>query len=638
MLYQKLRSAIFQGLQKQVPITGLAVFRIFLGLVIFQEVAFLYYFRSLIFDPTPNVEIASPTIHLFLLLWGFAALFLILGYRTRFAAGVNYFFWVIFTIFTPMWRNFDGGFDQLMIGTGFLLLFLPAERGLSLDNLRAKLSLSTPKNHYIPLQTTSVLSYYLPLVISVGLVYLDSDIHKFFAPQWQNGLGAWAPAIMPYYISALNMNWLLNFEGLQKLISYSIIIFEFLFIFICYFRIFRVPVLIYGSALHLGIIFTLNIYPFGFAMLAHYCLMVPFAWWRKIKTWAQFNSSELTVLYDQNCPLCNRTAIIIHHFDGFNGVSFKGLQDHRESYPQISQFTEDQLLKDLYSIDSHNQVYFGIDTYIQIFKAMKYTAPLGWIISIPGIYHIGSWIYRRIADNRARITCDEQCLLPLNKTEKKSSFIDRLYDRYGKTEQKQSTRITKFLVLILLLQLNSSIHYGVFYRLNIKATEEIGQLASQISNQILALSNAFLGITPHAFYLHDHLQDYNHILALTYLDKEGKEQWLPFVNQEGRLVAPNWGRVQSMWANVAVTPHINAYRLHKFVGKVTAFWGPSIGADLQDAVFIIKAKNIAVLLEHWEKDLRNKNIKQPWVDIGKVVWKQQVMEIKFNSGINIESL
>ncbi|CAB1275374.1 DCC1-like thiol-disulfide oxidoreductase family protein [Candidatus Nitrosacidococcus tergens] len=638
MLYQKLRSAIYQGLQKQVPVTGLAVFRIFFGLVIFQEIIFLYYFRSLIFDPTPNVEIASPTIHLFLLFWGIAALFLILGYRTRFAAGVNYFFWVIFTIFTPMWRNFDGGFDQLMISTGFLLLFLPTERGLSLDNLRAKLSFSTPKNHYTPPQTTSVLSYYLPLAISIGLVYLDSDIHKLFAPQWQNGLGVWVPAIMPYYISAINMNWLLNFEGLQKLISHSIVIFEFIFIFICYFRIFRVPILIYGSALHLGIIFTLNIYPFGFAMLAYYCLMVPFAWWRNIKTWLQFGNPKLTVLYDQNCPLCNRTAIMIHHFDGLNGVSFKGLQDHRGLYPQVSKFTEMELLKDLYSMDSHGKVYSGMDTYIQIFKAMKYIAPLGWMMSIPGIYHLGKWVYRKVADNRTRITCDKQCSLSLSTSDKSNGFIDELYARHAGTGQKQATRIAKFLILILLLQLNSSIHYGVFYRLNIKTTEEIGQLVSQISNQILTLSNAFLGITPHAFYLHDHFQGYNHILALTYIDKVGKEHWLPFINQEGRLLAPNWGRVQSMWANVAITPHINAYRFHKFISKVTAFWGPRIGADLQDSIFIIKAKNVEIPLDHWEKDLRNKNIAQPWVDIGKVIWSYQVMEIKLNPEINIESL
>jgi hypothetical protein len=268
---------------------------------------------------------------------------------------------------------------------------------------------------------------------------------------------------------------------------------------------------------------------------------------------------------------------------------------------------------------------------------MRYTAFLGFIMGVPGIYHLGRKVYRKVADQRARLTCDESCSISVGQISEEECSFRKIYDRYAGTEQQRSKRIAKFLVLVLLLQLNSTIHYGIFYRLNINAKGEISQLLSQISNGILSLSHVFLGITPHALYLHDHLHGYNHILALTYKDKKGQEKWLPFVNREGRLIAPNWGRVQSMWANVAVTPHIEKNRLYKFIRKVTAFWGIKVGLNLQDAVFIIKVKEIEVPVD-WKKDLRNQNLNQTWADIGKVIWKDGLMHIDLAPGVNIESL
>jgi hypothetical protein len=257
---------------------------------------------------------------------------------------------------------------------------------------------------------------------------------------------------------------------------------------------------------------------------------------------------------------------------------------------------------------------------------------------IPGIYHWGRRIYRKVADQRTRLACDEICSISLGQFPEEECSFRKLYERYAGTEQQRSRRIAKFLVLILVLQLNSTIHYGILYRLNINPKGEVSQLLYQISNGILSLSDVFLGIIPHAFYLHDHLQGYNYILGLTYKDEKGQEQWLPFVNKEGRLIAPNWGRIQSMWANVAVTPHINKYRLYKFIKKITAFWGTKVGLNLQDAVFVIKAKEIDVPINHWEKDLRNKNINQAWADVGKAIWKDGLMHIELVPGVNIEYL
>ncbi len=643
-----LRELVQQGLRKQVPATGLGVFRILIGLVILQEVFYLLFFRHLIFDRVPFVEQASPVVDLFLFLWAVLAACISLGVHTRLAAVGNYLLWLVFVGFTPMWQDFDGGFDQMMTGISFLLMFLPADRGLSLDNLRRKLKYSAPGRHFQPRETISVLCYYLPVAIVLGLLYLDAGIHKLSAEFWRNGMGSWLPPTHPYYMSPLGMGWLLNTEWLERTIGYSLIAFQFLFLPLFWFRFARVPLLLIGASFHTGIILSLNIYQFGFGMLAPYSLLVPFSWW----TCLRFDSPRLTVFYDGLCPLCNRTVIILSHFDVLGAVEFKDLQTHAKDCRALDQIPEGELLKDLYAVDRQGRLFSGVDTYLRILSAMAWPAPVAWIIGLPGFYLAAKAVYRRIADNRARLlVCDESCAvsapeIPLTQpstegrwlfTQPEDDLCAQLYAQYVGTERREAMRIAKFLMLVIVLQLNSTLQFGVFYRINKgHATTEAGQMLEGASNGILLLSHAFLGITPHALYMHDHFLGYNHILAVAYKDKQGNEHFLPFVNEEGRIVAPNWGRVQCWWANIAVTPHIKLKRLHKALMQVTAFWGEKEGLDVRNTMFILKMKEVRVPMD-FEPNLRESNLRQPWKDIGTVRWDDVGHVVLETPGINMEA-
>jgi predicted DCC family thiol-disulfide oxidoreductase YuxK len=611
------RSYIRAGLEKQVPATGLGIFRILFGLVVLQEIVFLIYFRHFIYDPIPFQDQASPVVHLFLGFWAIAAGCITLGYHTRFAAIANYLLWVTFVGFTAMWQDFDGGFDQFMIGSSLFLIFLPADRALSLDTLRARLKYSRPGQNYIPPSQVSVLAYYLPLAILMGFLYFDAAIHKLSAPFWLNGMGSWLPPTMPYYMSPLDMSRLLNQQWAERIIGYTLIAFQFAFLPLFWFKRWRVPLLLIGLSFHTGIVLSLNIYPFGFGMLVHYALLVPFAWWRNIHAFFAFPAPILTVFYDQECPLCQRTAIIIRHFDVLDAVDFKGLQDHARQYSALDAIPEQTLLTDIYALDRNQRLYTGVDTYIQILLAMRTTALPGAILGLPGIRHLARLCYRRIADNRTR-GCNTQCL-PVQ-AENAPQLAAGSYARVA-------GRLSRLMIVICLLQLNSTLHFGLFYRLNGgHASSEAGQIVEAASNAILLLSHSFTGITPHALYMHDHFQGYNHILGITYIDDLDNERWLPFVNEEGRIVTPNWGRIQSMWANVAVTRQIDLKRLDKGLMRVTAFWGTEIGLNLEKTRFKLKVKEIRVPMD-WEPDLRHYNLRQPWTDLGSVTWKNGKMQM-----------
>lgn len=628
-MYKLISSKILELHSKQAPATGIGLFRIFYGLITLQEIIFLLYFNHLIFDPIPYIDVEFPMIPFFLCLWGVIAAFIVVGYRYQFAMTCNYIIWIIFVNFTPMQRDFDGGFDLFMIGAGFFLLFMPGDRAFSIDNLRYKLS--TPFTHYsaYPKPTVSTLAYTLPVAICLGFLYFDSAIHKMFAEHWRNGLGTWLPATQPYYVSAIDMSSLLNNTLLQNILGYTILIFQFTFIFFFTQRRLRIIYLLVGLGLHLGITLSFNIYPFGLGMLSFYTLLVPFKWWHCIGRLVTAKQPSLTVFYDQLCPLCNRTVLILNHFDLFSCIDFKSAQEHAAHYPALASINNETLLTDLYALDRANRIYSGVDTYARIFIKMRYLFPIGIILNLPGIHQFALKKYRSIADTRNRIPCSSACPIPqvLPDTTLYHQFFEGVA---AQKPQAFSRKLSKILLALLVLQLNSSIHYGLIYRLN---ADNPQNPISQASNAVLMISQTFLGITPHALYLHDHFAGYDHILAITYTDQNGTERWLPFVNEQGRLLAPNWGRVHSMWANIAVTPNIDNKRLHKFIMKVTAFWGQKIGLNLDNVVFNIKLKKISAP-SYWVEDQLHKNFTSPWTTIGTAKWTDNRISFDLPDNIN----
>lgn len=633
-MYKLLFSKLVKIHKIHAPATGIGLFRLLFGAITLQEIFFLLYFNHLIFDPIPYIDVEFPMIPFFLGFWAIIASFIIVGYRCQFSIIANYIFWIVFVHFTPMQRDFDGGFDSLMISANFFLIFMPLDKAFAIDSLRQKLQ--TPFVHYshYTKPTVSVLVYYLPLIICLGFLYFDSAVHKLFAPHWRHGLGAWLPSSIPYYVSAINLSWLLNIEWLQKTIGYTILVFQFSFIFLFFFKKLRIFYFLIGVSLHLGITLSLNIYPYGLGMLIFYTLMLPFCYYRKIATWLQAKQPTLQVFYDEQCPLCNRTVLILNHFDIFNRIDFKGVQHFANTCSALAAIDEKTLLTDLYAVDNNNKIYAGIDTYAHILIHIGYASLLGYVLKLPGIFQFANQRYRKIADTRQRVSCDLNC--------KTASIIIKpmLYEYLFVTKdsrklKKQIHILTKVLLTLFILQLNSSIHYGLLYRLNIDLKKSpITYSLASISNALILISQSFVGITPHALYLHDHFEGYHHLLAITYLNKEGTEQWLPFVNEQGRLVAPNWGRIHSMWANIAITPNINRHRLHKFIMKITAFWGIKSELELNNITFQIKLKKIQAP-NFWVKDLLNNNLSGSWRTIGTAKWQQGIIQITAPDDINL---
>tara|TARA_R110002072_G_scaffold131586_4_gene271384 strand:+ start:18494 stop:19876 length:1383 start_codon:yes stop_codon:yes gene_type:complete len=233
--------------------------------VLFFEVLFIYRYKELFFDPIPFLQPAQMDVALPLICWMLTIICLLIGYKTRYAAIINYVFTLVFM---STLTSFEYHMHYAYAGINFLLIFLPISNLLSLDSL---------KNPHIRKSASSVY-YFLPVFIGVALVYFDSIFFKLSSQFWTKGMGMWLPASLPQ-ASTFKFQWLLDSELLSRAFGYFTFFFEFIFLFTFWFKKFRIPLLISGIVLHFGILVTFSIPLFAWGVIAFYFLLVPISFW-----------------------------------------------------------------------------------------------------------------------------------------------------------------------------------------------------------------------------------------------------------------------------------------------------------------------------------------------------------------------
>ncbi len=264
---KRLISKITSILFNKVDSIGLSIFRIAYSFVFLFELAHLFKYRSIVYDGYTEI---NPT--LFFLFWIPTVFLLMIGYKTRYVAVLNYIFSVI--ILSSAQKYEYHGFT-IYTGINFLLMFLPVANQISLDAFLQKKSKEEDEKVF-------KVYYLAPVFLVIALIYLDSAFYKFASSMWLNGLGMWLPASLPMATWS-SFPWLLNNELLVKFLGYLVLIFETVFILLMWFKVFRVPLLVIGILFHLGILFFFPIPWFALAVICVYFLMVPIRFWKKIK-------------------------------------------------------------------------------------------------------------------------------------------------------------------------------------------------------------------------------------------------------------------------------------------------------------------------------------------------------------------
>jgi predicted DCC family thiol-disulfide oxidoreductase YuxK len=611
---------------KKIDASGLAVFRILFGFILFGEVLQLYNFRHLMFDKIPFLVHADFDHSYLLITWMIALVFLILGLFTKYVTIANYVFSVYFFGST---EEYEYHMFHVYMAVNFLLIFMGVSREWSLDQLHKKLKYSNTQRIYKPDTRVTVLSYYIVVFAAIGMVYFDSVFYKYNAQLWRDGLGVWLPSSVPPIVhndtsAILNIKWLCVF------LSYLTLIFETVFIFLFFRKRWRIPLMIIGIGLHVGIFIEYPIPWFASGYVFMYFLMIPVGFWRKLKAILTFKNPWVTFFYDEECPLCVRTKIILSHFNVFGAIQFTGLQSGGFNDKRLSGIKQEELLLNIHASLSNGKVYTGLKAYIAAFFVIPFFIPLAMLLCIPGIYHLGKRVYGYVAATRIVERCTEDSCgytpppIPVDVDQiklTKSISIKKL---------KLGLIVSGF-VIMGVLQANSTYNSDLINslkdRMGIRKSKF--ELSFQkISKPCRKFSKVMFGVTGHNVFLNKHFEGYNHVLALEYIPSNGgPARWLPITTKTGQ---PDWYQVGPTWAKWGFRinrPKMNDEALYSGIRDFTAFWMGESGVSYKNARFKVWVKVLDTPTQ-WEYNFLRNQMAKPWQEAGYAIWQDEQFSLE----------
>ncbi|WP_066759507.1 hypothetical protein [Crocinitomix algicola] len=186
-------------------------------------------------------------------------LFLILGLigrLPRLSAILVYFFTV--NLFGRGYLVFTGG-ETLINLLLFYLIFIDTRKKSFENN---------------DLQNLANNTFYWIMLIQICLLYFFSNFYKLMDPAWQSGEAIMFVSRINAYSSNL-MHWLFADNlFLSQLATYSVLAYQALFPILVWNKRIKIPFLVYGVVLHLGIAFGMGIFTFGIVMIISYLLFL----------------------------------------------------------------------------------------------------------------------------------------------------------------------------------------------------------------------------------------------------------------------------------------------------------------------------------------------------------------------------
>jgi hypothetical protein len=114
-----------------------------------------------------------------------------------------------------------------------------------------------------------------------------------------------------------------------------------------------------------------------------------------------------TVIYDDRCGMCRRSALMVRRFDWLGLLDDMGYSEAEQRYPEVARGELGEGIRLRYPDGS---VTIGIDAV----RAIAIRTPLGalaaWALYLPGVRELGALVYAQVA--RRRNPEGEACPLP----------------------------------------------------------------------------------------------------------------------------------------------------------------------------------------------------------------------------------
>ena len=566
---------------KKIDASGLAVFRISIGLVLFWEVLQLFRYRHLIFDKIPYISFTNIDFKYALLLWLLVIACLILGLFTRISAIVNY---VLSLVFFATIDNFGNHMLNVLMSINFLLMFTDVSRVLSLDAVIAKLR---AKDFNLIETKVSVLHYYSFVFMALGLVYFTSIFDKLFTDYWRNGLAVWKFLSIPVEFAKVDPSFLLNQKVFMQFTCYTTLVFEGVFIFMCFQKRFRLFVFICGVLLHAGILITFPFSPFALGFISLYVLLIPFSFWRFLSS-LFYSKKKIQVIININFIWAEQIKVLLQSFDFFKIFECRLVHISSSNFKDINDYTNIFIKAPKSNIIEQRLV-------------MRYIAlriPICMPIVLLTLIPYGD----RIIKKCIKLVCTASYNSPqITKNRKFNSYKIKI--------------IGLFFLGIIFLQGHAL--------LATKFSRHVGLPTH--NKQILHASNSFLGVGTHSVFTYNYVINKTQIysIGIAKISNAKGETWLPLTDKGGSHGYYKNDPIRRRALFALNGFELDSTLLNNYVRDYTAFWSFNNHVDLDHASFNVYIKRLQIP-DKWEKDVYKKNLDKAWVPLGRVVWKDTI--------------
>lgn len=403
--------------QSPVPI---GLFRILIGVLIIETIAvhsapdwFLYYSKEALipvhkymaswwwFDPTVDFIPLLPggdQIRLaYFVVLGVVAFFVAIGLFTRYTLPLCFLLLLSLTREFPL--NQNGGDVMLHISL-FLLCFGRSQDAFSVDNLIRAFREDWRKVGFKPIYSPPWIQRSLQL--QLALAYLDTFLWKVTGPDWLNGTAVYYATRLPDFFK-FTLPPFLDFPIVMKLMTWGTLLIEFALWSLIWFRDLRYFVLIAGLLLHFGIDYAINLPVFEAMFLSLYVLFIYpedlTRFWdgvkaRIVKRWGPAHRLS----FDGECILCVRATGVLHRLDVFGRIRLVDFRD-RANREILSDLDFERAQGEML-LDTGSGWIGGFRAFLKMSLWLPMLWPAAPFLRLPGIFHLGQFVYRLIARNR----------------------------------------------------------------------------------------------------------------------------------------------------------------------------------------------------------------------------------------------
>lgn len=118
---------------------------------------------------------------------------------------------------------------------------------------------------------------------------------------------------------------------------------------------------------------------------------------------------RMVVLIDGGCPMCRRLARRLQRLDWLRRLTFVDATDARLRQHYAPGLDEATALTAMHVVASDGSRRSGFDGFLRIARVVPLLWLPGAVAALPGVRHLGRFVYRLIAANRTRRCTDAVC-------------------------------------------------------------------------------------------------------------------------------------------------------------------------------------------------------------------------------------